>query len=170
MKRVQLLVTFHLLGWISQAIASTPAKPAVASEPAIAMSPFEVQAMSVDFKKWIKVGSPNFIVYTDGSNAEASTVLRELEMLRAAGQRFFGRRALKLAPIRVILPTASSDWRKLESKGNVEWKAAVSAEADEIAELIIVQYDWQQSGIWIVRAAQAYADSERLNLHGPFWF
>lgn len=170
MKRV-LLFLFAAVFVSIELNGAAPAQPkATAGEPAVTMSPFEVQAMSVDFRRWIKVGSPNFIVYTDATGAEASTALRELEMLHAAGQRFFGRRSLNLGPVTVILPTGSSDWRKLESKGSVEWKAAVSTEADEIAELIVVQYDWQDRGLSIMRAAQASCEAARLNLHGPFWF
>ena len=170
MKRALLL--FAIVGGAGAGFAGAVAaqKPAAAAEATVTMSPFEVQAMSVEFKSWIKVSSPNFTVYTDASGAEASRVLRELEMLHAAGQRFFGRRALNFPPVTVILPTASSDWRKLESKGQVEWKAAVSTEADEIAELMIVQYDWQDRGLSVVRAAQAGCESLRLNLRGPFWF
>lgn len=170
MKRLLLLFALALPRGANLVAASAPPKTPPPTEPAVTMSPFEVQAMSVDFKRWIKVGSPNFIVYTDASAAEASHVLREFEMLHAAGQRFFGRKALRLSPVTIILPTASSDWRKLEAKGSVEWKAAVSTEADEIAELIVVQYDWQDDGVWIVRAAQANCEARRLNLHGPFWF
>jgi hypothetical protein len=149
--------------------ASAP-NPEAINESAIKMSLFEVQANSVDFKRWIKVGSPNFILYTDASEREASTTLRELELLRLAGQAFFGRRALKLSPVTVILPTSGSDWRKLEAKGSVEWKAAVSMEADDVSEVIVVQYDWQDRGTSIVHAAEASAEATRLRLDGPFWF
>jgi hypothetical protein len=124
----------------------------------------------VEFKRWIKVGSPNFILYTDASAAEASQSLRELEMLHLATQVFFGRKAIYLGPITVILPTASSDWRQLEAKGEVEWKVAVSTEAHEISDLIVVQYDWQDHGRSIVRAGQMDSEIERLNLRTPFWF
>lgn len=160
------LLLFAALAFVPGLRAATP--PADAAT--VQMSPFEVQANSVEFRRWIKVGSPNFIVYTDGSSAEASRALKEMEMLHAAAQRFYGRRSLKLGPVTVILPTGSSDWRKLEAKGNVEWKVAVSSEADEISELLVVQYDWQDSGIWIVRAAQASCEARRLHLRGPFWF
>src|SRR6185503_9517942 len=93
------------------ALTAAPApKAPAAAEPAVTMSPFEVQANSVEFRKWIKVGSPNYVVYTDASGSDASQLLRELEMLHAAGEVFFGRRALRFPPVTVILPTASSDW------------------------------------------------------------
>lgn len=163
MKRLLLLVALAIAPALRA--AAPPADTAT-----VQMSPFEVQANSVEFRRWIKVGSPNFIVYTDGSSADASRALKEMEMLHAAAQRFFGRRSLKLTPVTVILPTSSSDWRKLEAKGEVEWKVAVSSQADEISELLVVQYDWQDNGIWIVRAAQASCEARRLHLRGPFWF
>lgn len=151
-------------------LAAAAPKAAPAVEAPLTMSPFEVQAMSADFRRWIKVGSPNFIIYTDAKPAEASAALREMEMLHAAAQRFFGRRALNLHPVTLILPTARSDWRQLQSKGGVEWEVAVSGEAVTVTDLIVVQYDWQDHGLSTMRSAQAGTEAARLNLYGPFWF
>lgn len=150
------------------ALLRAAAPPAAGS--VVTMTPFEVQANALDFRRWIKVGSPNFVIYTDAKPAEASLALRELEMQHAATQLFLGRRPLKSAPTTLILPTNDSDWTKLASKGNVEWKVAVSSEADEISDLIVVQYDWQDYGSSIVRAAQAKSELRRLHFKAPFWF
>jgi len=136
----------------------------------VKMSPYEVRALSVDFRRWIKVGSPNFILYTDASGSEASQVLRELEMLHAAARYFFGRNPIQRAPAIIVLPTSGSDWRKLEAKGRVEWRAAISQEGEMVRDVIVVQYDWQSSGTYLIRWAQAYVEAKRANLHGPFWF
>lgn len=137
---------------------------------AIKMSPYEVSANSVDFKRWIKVSSPNYIVYTDADLKEANAVIRELELVHLAAQSFFRRRVLSLPPTIVVLPTSGSDWRKLESKGNVEWRVAVSQPGERLVNMILVQYDWQDQTAWIVRAPQARILLEAMNLNGPFWF
>jgi hypothetical protein len=129
-----------------------------------------VSALSVDFKHWIKIGSPHFIVYTDVETKEAVAVLRELEMLHEVAQTFFHRQSLNLPPTVIVLPTSHSDWRKIESKGDVEWRVAVSEPAEIVSHLILVQYDWQGQGMSIVRAAQGQIEMVAANLKGPFWY
>lgn len=75
----------------------------------VVMSPYEVTANTVQFKRWIKVTSPHFSVYTDVSAPEAMTIVREMEMLHFAAQRFFGRIALRRAPMIFVLPATGSE-------------------------------------------------------------
>lgn len=158
-----------LLGCAAAAVACA-AEKAAENDIAIRMSPYEVSANSVDFKRWIKVSSPNYIVYTDADLKEANAVIRELEMVHLTAQSFFRRPALNVPPTIVVLPTSGSDWRKIESKGNVEWRVAVSQPGERLVNMILVQYDWQNQGAWIVRAPQARILLEAMNLDGPFWF
>lgn len=136
----------------------------------VKLSPFEVRANSVEFKRWIKIGSPNFVIYTDASEAEARKTLRKFELLRWAGQPLFGRTAMKLGPVTVIMPTARSDWRKLENKDALEWESTASAVGLGLADAIIVQHDWQDEGLGATMAMLAHADTTRLDVRGPFWF
>ncbi|WP_146180162.1 hypothetical protein [Opitutus sp. ER46] len=143
----------------------------VAAEPPTKMSPIEVRANSMEFTRWIKVGSPNFILYTDAKASEATTILREFEMLHFAGQVAFNRRAARFGPIILVLPTARSDWRKLETMGaDVEWKSAATAPAGQVLDVVLAQYDWQDEGLSIVRAVYAALHARRMDVHGPFWF
>lgn len=159
---------FAILFLVSGALR---AAQSAAAEPAVKMSPYEVRANSVEFKEWIKVGSPNFILYTDARESEASTTLREFEMLHAAGEAVFGRRAAQFGPTIIILPTARSDWRKLQTKGGAEeWQSAVAAVGGRVANLVVVQYDWQEEGRGPVRAIYSVVDQERMEIEGPFWF
>lgn len=142
-----------------------------AKEAPMVMSPYEVRADSVEFKSWIKVGSPNFIVYTDAGESDATRVLRELEMLRSAGQTLFNRRVARFSPAIVILPTAHSDWRKLEAKGNgLEWKSIATVAGGRIAHAVVVGYDWQDDGMGPVRAVESMMEQQDMGLAGPFWF
>jgi hypothetical protein len=152
------------------ALAAIAAGPAAADESVLKMSPFEVSANSVDFKSWIKLGSPHYIVYTDASEKEAATALRELEELHVVAQVFFRRTALNFTPTVIVLPTSHSDWKKIESKGGVEWTVAVSQQDLHLQDIVLVQYDWQERGLGVVRAAQGRDVMQSLSLGGPFWF
>jgi hypothetical protein len=141
------------------------------AEPVTKLSPYEVRANTVDFKSWIKVGSPNFVVYTDASGTEATRVLHEMEMLQFAIQVVFGRKASQLGPTIIVLPTASSDWRKLESKGGtVEWKSAAAEVGGDITDILVIQYDWQEEGLGLVRAIYSGIAMQRMEITGPLWF
>lgn len=134
------------------------------------MSPYEVNAASVDFANWIKVATPNFLIYTDARLSEASALLTDFEKLRFAGQRYFRRPARITAPVVIVLPTSGSDWSKIAAKGNVQWDVAVSNPIEDPVELILVQYDWQMNDAKIVRAPVGRTIVASLNLDGPFWF
>lgn len=172
------MITLSLFRWLWAAFLVLVApfgafgaeKPTPANDLAITMSPYEVSANSVDFKRWIKVSSPNYIIYTDTDLKEATELIRELEMGHRAMQVFFRRRAMNLPPVVVVLPTSGSDWKKIQSKGSVEWTVAVSSTGTQFVKAILVQYDWQNQGLWIVRASQARMLFEAMNLDGPFWF
>lgn len=169
MKRtLSLLLAFCALasGLPGAAAAVDPAK-----DPAHQMSPFEVSANSVDFKSWIKIGSPHYLLYTDAKEKEAIQALVEMEKLHVVAQAFFRRRVQNVPRTIIVLPTSRSDWRKLEYKGGaVEWQVSVSQPAQIFAKFVLVQYNWQNEGLVTVRAAQAPGVVEALNLEGPFWF
>jgi hypothetical protein len=151
--------------------AAMPAETPKAAEAPVVLSPYEVRAATVQFQSWIKVGSPHYIIYTDGTAREASQALREFEMVYFATQVVFGRPAANLGPTVVILPTASSDWHKLEAKGGgVEWKAATTATTGFAMDVIVAQYDWENEGLGGIRALMAETNCKRMDIAAPFWF
>lgn len=164
------VVVFGWAAWPLGLSAAEKAKPATAAEAPVTMSPFEVNAESVEFRSWIKLSSPHYLLYTDANEKEALTALRELEKVELVGQTYFRRRTLNLPPVIIVLPTSRSDWRKIEAKGGVEWQVAVSQPGRSLVDLVLVQYDWQNSGLGIVRAVQGHAMADRMSLRGPFWF
>lgn len=161
--------TAHWLGRLLAAVMAT-AQPRAAEGPVVKMSPYEVTASSVQFKHWIKVSSPHFCVYTDVSALEAMTIVREMEMLHLAAQQFFGRPALRRSPMIFVLPASGSDWRKLESKGHVEWKVAISDPAHTVVDLVLAHYDWQERDLDLVWAELGAAECYWLNLPQSLWF
>ena len=140
----------------------------------VVMSPYEVSANSVDFSRWIKVASPHYILYTDASLPEAADVLRELELVRAAAAIFLRREARIVPPAVVVLPTSDSDWRRIASKGVVNWQVSIAQPAELMANLTLAEYDWQQEGLATLHAIQAGPILDALGLEGPFvqtvWF
>lgn len=146
------------------------AAPKPANDVAVTMSPFEVRAASVDFKRWIKVSSPNYIIYTDAKEKEALDAIREFEMLHRAAQVFFRRRIQSLPPTHLVMPTSNSDWKKIRSKGSVEWTASVSMPSGYLTRLILVEYDWQRETLDSVRSMQGQGLVDAMNLDGPLWF
>ncbi len=162
----RLLLAFILL----LSLTARAAEP-VANATPLTLSPYEVRANSVQFNRWIKIGSPHFILYTDAGASEASQALREFEMMHFAAQIVSGRKAAELGTTLVILPTASSDWRKLESKGGgVEWKSAATIAGGEVVDVVVAQYDWEQDGLGVIRAVMAHRDMQRMDISAPFWF
>jgi hypothetical protein len=158
-----------LFAMIAIATASTRAAEAGKDTPTV-MSPYEVRAESVAFHGWIKRISPHFIVYTDGSSSEASTALREFEMLREAGQGAFRRVAARYSPTIIILPTGGSDWRKLETKGgSVEWKTSSVRVGGTVVPILVAQYDWEAGGLSLMRLLYADVERREMDLEGPFW-
>ena len=152
------------------ATAATRAADAGKDAPTM-MSPYEVRAESVSFHGWIKRTSPHFIVYTDGSSSEASTALREFEMLREAGQVAFHRLAGNYSSTIIVLPTGGSDWRKLETKGGtVEWKSSAARVGGTVVPILVAQYDWEALGLGVMRSVYADVERREMDLEGPLWF
>lgn len=141
-----------------------------ANDLAIRMSPYEVSANSIDFKRWIKVSSPNYIIYTDAKEKDALALIREFELLHRGAQTFLRRKVQNLPPTHVVLPTSNSDWKKIRNKGSVEWTAAVSAPASTFARLILVEYDWQNHATDMVHAVQGQGLAYAMNIEAPLWF
>lgn len=164
--RAARLLVVAILGSNSAVRSASPPK----NEPIVELSPYEVSAASVDFAKWIKVATPNFLIYTDARLSEACALLTDFEKLRFAGQRYFRRPARVTAPVTLVLPTSGSDWSKIASKGNVQWDVAVSNPIEDPVGLILVQYDWQTNDAKIARAPVGRTIVASLNLDGPFWF
>lgn len=142
---------------------------AAAAEQTVQMSPFEVSANSVEFQGWERFSSPNFIIYTDAKPREAEQVLRQMEMLHVMAQRYFRREAIRRSPMIFVLPTARSDWRKIESKSGVQWRVAISDPAHTLADLIVAHYDWQEN-LMLVFHELGRAELRWLNLPEPLWF
>lgn len=136
----------------------------------VKLSPYEVTANSVEFEDWIKVRSPHFVIYTDARLKETTAVLRQLEMLRVAVQHFLRRNAQVRDRHIIVLPTAGSDWRKIASKGGVEWTVALSTPASHLEDLVLAQYDWQDRGLNLVWNATAEITADSGNLPMTFWF
>jgi hypothetical protein len=155
--------------------ASPPARaPAAVTEDdfgdVVTLSPYEVIARTGDFERWIKVGSPHFIIYTDARVKEAMTMLQRMEMLHSVAQSYLQRKAIVRAPMVLVLPTARSDWRRLASKGGVEWEVAMSGTGGKLVEVIVVQYDWQDIGPQLIWAGEGVSMMSHLNLDTTFWF
>ncbi len=132
----------------------------------VMMSPYEITAQTVEFKGWTKLRSPNFIVYTDASLKEVRPIIRQMEMLHLVAQVTFGRRPLSRSPALIVLPTLGSDWRKLRSKGEVEWRVAVSS-LDWFQAGSVVEYDWQDRGINVLWASLTRNELNWMNLSMP---
>jgi hypothetical protein len=137
--------------------------------PTIALSPFEVRAESIEFKDWIKIESPHFILYTDASTKAATRLVKEMEMVHQAAQFYFRRKAVKVPPVFIVLPTGRSDWRKIANKGGVEWKVA-SSMVGNTRRIISIQYDWQQDGLESMWSMLGVREVESMNIEGPLWF
>lgn len=134
----------------------------------VQMSPYEVSANSVDFAGWRKASTEHFTIYSDAKIAEIDTVLRRFEMLHTMAQQYFRRRPIRRAPMIFVLPTSGSDWRKIESKGGVEWTVAISDPAHTLLDLIVAHYDWQSS-LTLAFAKLGRAELRWLNLPEPLW-
>ena len=135
----------------------------------VKMSPFEVTASRIDFLHWIKLRSPHFVLYTDTGEAEATTIVRQMEMLHQAIQSLFHRKALNLAPIMVLLPTGQSDWRKIAIEGTGKWKGDAKGGGTS-RRLISVMYNWQSEGLRELWGSLGGSVTGEMNLSGPYWF
>lgn len=150
-------------------LSAVPGAWAAAAEHPLQMSPFEVSANSVEFRGWDRHASPHFVLYTDAKPSEGDRLLRQMEMLHQMAQGYFRREAIRRAPMMFILPTARSDWRKIESKSGVQWNVAISDPAHTLVDLIVAHYDWQQS-LRLVFHELGRAELRWLNLPEPLWF
>jgi len=151
-------------------VADEPIAPALSTDSsAIALSPYEVTANKSEFDRWIKVTSPNFVIYSDARPEEAMALLEQMEMLRFTIQGFFGRRALAMSPMIVVLPTARSDWRKIQSKGDVEWKVAISGHGGQLTHIVLAQYDWQADGTGLIWSVLSRSTMSAMNFELEFW-
>lgn len=133
----------------------------------VQMSPYEVAAQSVEFRGWKKFSSPNFVVYTDARAKEIRPYIQQMEIMHVVNQVIFGRRPLKHERVRVILPTARSDWRKLRSKGGVEWKVAVSR-WQQFSYTCLVEYDWQHDGLYVFWGSLGSLEGKLLGIDWSF--
>jgi hypothetical protein len=147
---------------------SNPEKGAIAEE-VVRLSPYEVWARSIEFAKWNKISSPHFVVYTDATLSETQALLRRLEMLRLAVSKLMQRPIRGTIPMRLVLPTASSDWRKLEHKGEIEWSASVSV-TDTLTQLVMVQDDWQSHDFAGLLGPVVFMQLRLMNLSEQLWF
>lgn len=139
------------------------------STPALEMSPFEVAAEKAGFKGWLKVSSPNYILYTDASKREATTVIRRMEMMRQAVQFYLRRRSMKLPPVIAVLPTERSDWNKIRTRSDVKWEVA-SSMVGISRNVILLQTDWELEHLETFWSMVGHQQLDAMNLDGPFWF
>ncbi len=139
-----------------------------AFDPVVVLSPYEVTANRGEFAHWTKVTSPHFVIYTDARARDAFVLLKDMEMLHIVVQHFFGRMTMTHPRMIYILPTAHSDWRKLQSQGDVEWKVAVSGPRSDICDIGIVQSDWQERGPFLVWGTEGASVAEWLGLDLAF--
>lgn len=140
-----------------------------AGDSVVGLSPYEVTAQKLVFKNWIKVSSPHYLVYTDASKKEALLLAKQMEMIYQAVQFFLHRRAMKSAPTIIVLPTSNSDWRKIGSKGNVDWKVATTL-IGTTRSVILVEDEWQGESIGSVWGLLALREVRAMNLDGPLWY
>lgn len=133
--------------------ADERARPDVA-QGVVMMSPFEVSANRFDFIGWQTYRSPHFVVYSDGGEKTVRPLLREMEMLHLASEALWGQPAPRRAPVVVVLPASSSDWRKLRSRGAVRWQVEVST-FGRFAYCLVAEYDWEREGAQTLWAALA---------------
>jgi len=162
---------WRMLGWwlwgAGSLAVSMQAENELGRDPVVAMSPFEVNAASVEFEGWKKLVSPNFIVYTDAASTEVRPTIEKLEMVFMATQVTIGRRPLVHAPTTVVLPSSRSDWKKIRSKGTVKWKVGATA-YDELAYLAVLEYDWQDSGVGLLYSITSNLNFQLLGLESVF--
>ncbi len=138
-------------------------------EAPVEMSAYEVMAHSVKFRNWKKLSSPNFTVYTDARSRRVRGLVREMEMMHLAAQVILGRRPLHHEPVRVILPNSWSDWRKLRSRGEVQWQVAVSS-LSSFSPTCLVEYNWNEDGAKIMWASLGKIEMDLLGLNTSFAF
>lgn len=160
-----------LSGWFVAA-ALRAAAPAPAETPAegLRMSPYEVSANSVEFRHWVKVSSPHFVVYSDASERDLKKLVHDAEMLRFAEELFLGRRTQSSPPLVMVLPTASSDWRKLEVKGEVQWAVVGISLGGAVRQMVVSEYDWQIDGPYLIWSQISATQMALMGLRGPQWF
>ncbi len=147
-----------------------PKEIKTANDTPVTLSPFEVVANTVEFKAWKKFSSEHFILYTDSGEKDSVRLLRNLEMLRLVEMAFFLRRPLALSRIVIVMPTSSSDWRKIASKGSVQWQVATSSAGWLACRSVLVQYDWDEDGAGLVQCSVAKIVLDDIDLTGPLWF
>ncbi len=133
----------------------------------VQLSPFEVTAEKMDFSSWIKVQSPNFVIYTDASGKEATQLAKHFEMTLQAAQFFFRRDRRSSLPVIIVLPTSRSDWRKIKST-NVQWQVTASIR-EHTRGIVLAEYDWQEQPAPLFAMVGDHAVT-LMNLDGPRWF
>ena len=135
----------------------------------VKMSPFEVVAESLDFRHWIKVSSPHFLLYTDTEAEAATTLVKRMEMMHQAAQFYLHRKSATLAPLIVVLPTRQTDWDKIANQRETEFNTRGSTVGSS-RKLLLVHYDWQGQGLGSVWMRLGWHERESRNLDGPLWF
>lgn len=178
---------WRVLGWwlsIAGGLAvSAQTEDELSQDAVVMMSPFTVRAetmsqyefsvANVKFEDWRKLISPNFIVYTDAEASELRPMIEKMEMLFMATPVMVGRRPLAHAPITVVMPSLSSEWKKIHSKGKIRYKGKVkwkvgASSFDELAYVAVMEYDWQYSGVELLYSTTAGLNFELLGLNGAF--
>jgi hypothetical protein len=159
------------LGWGGHVAAAASSERVVemGSASPVMLSPFEVKANGMDFRGWLKVASPHFVIYTDAGKDDATQLITQMEMLRQGAEFYFKRRILNGPPLFVVMPSKKSDWRKIGSRGGVSWKVATSL-VGYTQSILLVQYDWQSDDLSPVWGLVGLHEVNEMNLFGPLWF
>lgn len=164
MKRISFLTGLGLL-----AVAAGYFSPSLQAADAADVGRSEPSARREEFRRWIKVRSAFHIVYTDAEPERVSRIVDEVDMIRSGAQSFFGRKIATTSPVLIVLPTKTSDaWKEIAATAAA--KVQVYAPAGEVAELYVVNYDWETEGLEPLYSTMGRALVERLNLRGPWWF
>ncbi|MBX3736065.1 MAG: hypothetical protein KF715_05195 [Candidatus Didemnitutus sp.] len=135
----------------------------------VQLSPFHVRAASGEFRFWGKYQTKNFTVYSDASGGTVEDVALEMERLAAAFEVMFRHHPVALPRIVVVLPIASSDWRRLDASPGKEWLSAGAVCNVKPITMVTISSDWQRDR-GPLRASVVRALMARADWAGPFWF
>ncbi|ACB74347.1 hypothetical protein [Opitutus terrae] len=161
-------------GWLAPAGRAaedtrTAATPETDFGAVVVLSPYEVVAQSLDFRRWRRYSSPHFLVYTDADPNLAAMAVRQMEMVQQTAEFYFRRKITRLAPMIAVLPTRAEDWRRIGAESDAEWDMQ-GVMIGSCRKLQLIQNDWQKKDLspaW--RGLVAY-QLETIGVAGPPWF
>lgn len=161
-------------GWLSPAGRATEETRPAAPPPTdfgsvVVLSPYEVVAQSLDFRRWRKFSSPHFLVYTDADPNLAATAIRQMEMVQQTAEFYFRRKTTRLAPMIAVLPTRAEDWRRIGGGNDAEWDVQ-GVLVGSCRRLQLIQNDWQKKDLSPAWRGLVEYQLETIGVVGPPWF